>query len=437
MRHDIPFAKQAFTKADWKTKRRIMRSFKMGEISGVDEPAQEGARIVMMKRAPDPAAPALNDTPLVIAKAMFAEVFAEEKTEQVVCRAFYDAMDDRWLADSSFQEALKSGSGDEEISKEQYLAAVRQMAENAVASVRAARSGSAPDDETMKSSVAKAVGDAKPSFAKHVKEQPMFKTLAELQAAIAKYTSGDRTVSKADLRKAAIDLDAVTSLTGDLSFVPATDPAIETLKRENAELKLTPDVRKHYDGLDDAAKTTFLAKSATEQQAEVEAMTKGDPIVYTAKDGTVIRKSDGAATLMMAKNFDAINDRLDKVEKGQVEGTIEKRASTEFPNLPTKSTVAMLKAAANLEDAEANEIIEGLRVANKAVKPKFQQLGNSGYVHKSFADPEGAEDKIEALAKSLMAKSEGKLTYEQAYAKALSSPEGREIFNEMVGFEPN
>lgn len=440
MQRDRTFTKQAFTKANWKTKRRIMRSFKINEISAVDTPAQEGARVLMMKRAPDPAAPSTNDSPIVMAKAAFADIFNEEKTEQAVCRAFYDAMDDRWLADDSFREALKDAQGDAQTSADQYVAAVRVMADKAVAAVRDARAGGAiPDDESMKSEVAKAIKGAEISFAKHVEEKPMFKTLAELIAAIEKYASGDRSVSKADLRKAAIDLDAVDKLTGELALAQP-DPEVASLKRQVAELSMTPDVRKHYDGLDDAGKTAFLAKSADQQAAEVAAANTDDPVVYTAKDGTQVRKSDGAMAVMMAKNFDALNGRMDKLEKGHEANTFEKRAQTEFPYLPTASTVALLKSAAALTDEESAPLIAGLRLANKAAKPRFQTLGNGGDVTKSFVDDSGAEaagDKLDELAKSIMAKSKDAMTYEQAYAKAITSPEGRALYNETVGFEPS
>ncbi len=38
---------------DLPTRKRIMRKFRIDEISSVDRPAQEGARAVIMKRAPD------------------------------------------------------------------------------------------------------------------------------------------------------------------------------------------------------------------------------------------------------------------------------------------------------------------------------------------------------------------------------------------------
>lgn len=436
-----PLAKSQIGKARWKTSRRIMRSFKLNEISAVDNPAQEGARILLVKRAPDPDAASVNDLPAVLAKATFATVFAEEKVEQAVCRAYCDAFDDRWLADDAFREALKAAQGDEQSSADEYVAAVRQMADAAVVAVRAARqTGDAPDEESMNLAVKAAVGKAELKFAKHTKEQPMFKTLAELKAAIQKYQGGDRAISKTDLRKAAIDLDAIGELTGDLAIAPSADPEVATLKRQVAELSMTDDVRKHYQGLDETGKTAFLAKSAEEQKTEVEALTKGDPIVYTAKDGTVIRKSDGAMAVLMAKNFDTLNERLDKVEKGQLADTFEKKAREEFPYLPTASTTAMLKQASNLTDEESGPLLESLRLANKAAKPRFQQLGSAGDVSKSFGGATGGADDCEArldeLAKSIMAKSNGKDTYEQAYAKAISSPEGRAIYNEMVGFEP-
>lgn len=62
----------------------------------------------------------------------------------------------------------------------------------------------------------------------------------------------------------------------------------------DAHGKLTADERK-----------TFAAKL----QAEIDAGLAADPVVYTTKDGTQLRQSDGAVALMLAKQADAAADR--------------------------------------------------------------------------------------------------------------------------------
>lgn len=431
--------KNATQKAQWKTKRRIMRSFKMNEISGVDNPAQEGARIVMFKRAD----PAPHDAQ-TFAKASFQEALDQRLMDQAISEAFCEAFDQRWTIDSAFQEALKDIYQDPAQTVAQYTEVVRQMAMTAADQVAAARQagGSAVD---LTSEVSKAVGALAVPFRK-TKETPMFKTLAELMAAIAKYAQGDRTISKADLQKAAIELGAVAEINknADLALDGGASLRVAELERQIAEAAMPAAVRSHYDGLDATAKAAFLAKSATEQAAEVEQLTKGDPVVYTTKDGVAIRKSDGAVALLMAKNFDQLNSRMDTLEGSLTKSSIEKRAQTEFPNLPLGPTVQTLKAAAALDEKDAADLIAGLTLANKAAAGKFrtagQRMGKAAGVEDfggAGDDAQAAEDKLDEMAKGMMAKASTPMTYEQAYDAVVRTPEGRELYAQAVGFEAN
>ncbi len=424
----IPFAKAAkVEKANWKTKRRIMRTFKLNEISAVDKPAQEGARFSLAKRAPDDTGPSLNDAPLVLAKAAFAEEFADRKTEQAVCRAWYDAMDDRWIADEAFRATLEAGG---ESGVEEYVAAIKVMANRAVSAVTTARA----DTEAFKAEITKALAEPIKFEKKEPTTMIKFNTRAALLGGVAAFLGGDKTVEKSTIQKDAIDLDAVDCLTGELALSPP-DPRVAKMETELAVLKLAPALKAHYDGLDATAQAAFLAKDTAAQTAEVDGLTKGDPVVYTCSDGTQIMKSDGKVALMMAKQNDATNKRLDAIEKSRTEDKFDKQASTDFPHLATKSTVATLKAIDGLDDADKAEVLKSLTVANKAAASKFRQVGKRTETQ-SYAGDEGeGEDVIETMAKAYQAAHPDK-TYEQSYTEVLKSAEGRAAFNKSVGFEP-
>lgn len=203
-----------------------------------------------------------------------------------------------------------------------------------------------------------------------------------LQAAIAKFAPATSTVADVQaIQKAATDLNAEDLLPADGPLAKAkADPAVATLTREVSILKMAPVTKSYFDGLDAAGQTAFLAKSADDQTADVEKANATDPVVFKCKNGTEIRKSDGAAMLSLAKANDDLTERLEKAEGSTEAVTFEKRAATEFPHVAAATAIAMLKSArqVGLDTDAGKDIVKSLGTMNTEAGGLFKRVGTSG-----------------------------------------------------------
>lgn len=421
----LPFRKDAtpYTKANWKTRRRVMRSFKMGEISGVDDPAQEGARVLLHKRAPEvPACPAE-----AFIKSSFQQEFDDSMMERRFCQAFYTAFDGKWEADEALQEALKDAYQNSEETVRAYVAEIARMATAAAEATR----GLAKSADFVHT-ITQAVGTAADQFRKRQKEPVMFKNRADIEAAIAKF-GGDATEAKMIKAAAAIlGCEDLLPATGALAKAVTVDPTVAALQRENEVLKMAADHRAYFDALPAASQDGFLAKSASDRAAEVEASKASDPVMYKCADGTEIRKSDGAAVLALAKSNDLLRKELADSRTASADAEFVKQADTEFPHLPRDGTVEMLKAAAAMTDADKKKkMLEAMQASNKAAGANFKRIGGQS-VNKNAGTAGDPEARLDAMAKSRK-EAKPNLSYEQAYSEVLETSEGRALYAEVAG----
>jgi flagellar biosynthesis/type III secretory pathway protein FliH len=430
----IPFAKQSMTKAKWGTKRRIMHAFKMTEISGVDVPAQEGALILLQKRAPDtPDAP----TPESFCKVAFREALDQSLLDRRFNDAFYRAFEDQWTANDALRQALQDGYQNSEETVRQYVETIAAMAQQAATATR-----DLVKSADMNDTISRLIADACDTFTKQVSKEPtMIKTLADLKAAIKAFdpNSATATVEAVVIKSAAAALSAETELPGDgplAKEAPKSDPALTKALREIELLKMDAPTRGYFDGLDEPTQTAFLAKDAAARTAEVEAANATDPVMYKCKDGTEIRKSDGAVALMMAKRMDAQDATIAKLLETHEDSSFAKAARTDYANLPEDSTVELLKAAEAITDPDKKKkALEALRAASKAAGSKFKVIGGGGPVSKRGEGGDGdANAKLDEMAKAHQAANTG-MSFEKAYTAVLDTPEGKALFNETVGFE--
>ena len=426
------FTKHAFSKGKkWGTKRRKMTSFKMGEISAVDVPAQEGARVTLIKSAP-----VADDDCLAFAKVSFKEALNDKLWDRKFSDAFYAAFDDIWTLNDAFREALKDQYQSDEETVRQYIQAVAEKAQAAVEATR----GLSKSSSSVTSTIKKAVFDAANDLELPSKENEMFKTLAELKAAITKFAKdgGDAAEIK-KIRKSAVELDAIEELPadGDLAIAPAAavdNTENETLKRKVAVLEMSTDVRKHYDGLSEDDQTAFLTKSADDQAAIVAKANEEDPVEVTLDDGTQIRKSAGPAVIALAKSNQKLSDDLKKANDANADAAFQKTAREEFEFLPEAGTVEMLKAADKISDKDKKkEMLDALRASNKAASKNFKRNGNTGDLSKNDDDSDDAEDKLNELAKAHA--KENNTSFAKAYSDVLETEEGAKLYAETQGVE--
>lgn len=353
--------------------RRRLTRIRLDKIAGVDAPCQQFATVAIVKRAP---------APLAIAKATFQEALDAAQLSSAVNRAFYDSFDGLWERNDAFREALTdelASGGDGSKASDDYVASVQALVERAVSAAQDAGSEEAD-------AIEKVLFDAAAEWLveKSSPEETKMKitTKAALMAAVAAFDPAKSTVADADsIRKAATDLGAEDALPIEGPLAKAKpDPQVAKLSTEIAILKLAPEAKSYFDGLDEAGQTAFLAKSKADQDSDVAKANETDPVVYKCKDGTEIRKSDGAVAASQAKRLDDQAEEIAKL-RGETKSTsFEKRAVEEFPKVAKDVAVSMLKSADQIGiDTEAGKgIIASLTTMNKSAEPAFQRLGSSG-----------------------------------------------------------
>lgn len=167
--------------------------------------------------------------------------------------------------------------------------------------------------------------------------------------------------------------------------------------------------RSHYASLGEEKQATFLAKSEGDRTAELDELTKGDPVIYTADDDTVYRKSGGLNIAKMAERIDNQAKELALSKAITQNAVFEKRASEELPNLPgdTKVRAGMLKAFEAIDDEEIRKgAFEALKAGNDALAKRFVRSGGSKVApNLDQGDAAAAEEELTAKAKDLVEKS--------------------------------
>jgi hypothetical protein len=345
--------------------RRILRRIRLDKIAAVDDPCQQYATVGIVKRAP---------TATAIAKATFEETLEAQMVSDRVSEAFYRAFDGLYARNNAFRAALTdeiADNGDGSAASEAYLGSVRALVDEAVSAAR--NVGAGATDEAIEKAI-ETVLDAKFS-----PEEKVMKITdkAGLRAEIEKFDPAKSPAAHiAIIQKAATDLGAEDELPAEGLLAKAkSDPALAKAQRQIAVLELPAAVRKHFDGLDEAGQNDFLAKSADERAAIVAKANEGDPVVYTTKSGIEVRKSEGAATLALAKQTDAQAAQIEALTGD----SFEKRAASEFPNVAKSTAVTLLKSAQTVGlDSDAGKgLIESLSTMNKAADPMFKRIGSS------------------------------------------------------------
>lgn len=414
----------------WNTKRRSMKRFVIKEISGVTRPAQGGARMVIMKAA--------EDEDAEFCKASFAQALDDRMMDQRFCRAFGDAFDGIWERNDAFREALKDGYQNSEETVRQYVESIAEVARRAAEAVQGLAKSKDAD-----SVIEKAVGDAVDAFMEaHEQENiPMtILTRAALKAAIAKFAKDggtDATITEIKIAAGVLKAEDELPAEGALAKSASTDDGVvASLQKQVKVLSLSDDFKKHYETLATDQQDAFLALDATAQKAAVEGANSDDPVVYKTADGIEIRKSDGVTALMMAKRFDSLEKRFDKLESDTSGDRFTKTAEADYPHLPTEGTVEILKAAEGMTDADKKKkMLEGLAAANKALGKNFQRIGGNGNsvrkgANAGTSENEGAGSELESLAKAYA--EENKVPFHKAYDAVLGTEKGAELYAEYV-----
>ena len=205
------------------------------------------------------------------------------------------------------------------------------------------------------------------------------------------------------------------------------------LDRATAVSTLNDVQKAHFAGLDEAAQDTFLAKSADDRQAEVEAIAKNaqdaDPVEYTTDAGLELRKSAGAAMIAMAKSNDAIARENAELRKNAADEQLRKRAETDLAHLPgdVETRMALIKSVDGIADeTQRTAAMDALKAQNEAMAKAFTTAGHGG-----VAPTNSATDQLDALAKKHQDDNPG-VSFAKAYDAVLDTPKGQELYSQSL-----
>lgn len=215
---------------------------------------------------------------------------------------------------------------------------------------------------------------------------------------------------------------------------PTVEDLQKQLARQTSVAELNDVQKAHFNGLkDEAAQDAFLAKSAEDRQAEVEAIAKAatdaDPVVYTTSAGLELRKSAGEALIAMAKSNDAIAKENAELKKNAANEAIRKRAETELGHLPgdVDTRMALIKSVDAIEDETQREAaMNALKAQNKAMAKAFTTAGHGGQ-----APANSATEQLDALAKAHAEANPG-MSFAKAYDAVLETPKGAELYAQSL-----
>jgi hypothetical protein len=425
--------------SEYKPKKKIMRKFKMNEISAVDKPAQEGALAVIMKRAIKAVLTAPDDSghSHIVYLENNIDTTSYNNDEGGIGHSHPYVVN----PDGSIRIAESDGHTHEIDSDElavmlhtiamaeihesseypdMYKSLVKYSAEERK---KYAQNGEAMENGTFpiveKSDVEKALK----AFEKTNKDNEIAQHIA-LRASALGMTKAqlNKTVLKSFLKSAAPNKDVVN--TEEKAMADSKNAAdngaeakIEALTKSLAKAeafgKLTDIEKSFYADLDEKAKEAFLAKSDGERKADIEVSKSANPIIYTADDGTEFRKNDGALLIKMAKENDENRRELAKAREEKENAAFEKRAETELQYMPgdVKTRAAIIKSVEGIKDeAIRKAALDTLKAHNVEMSKAFSERGTS-----VTSDNAGdANKQLDEMAKAHA--KEKSVSYYEAYA---------------------
>ncbi len=374
-----------------KPRRRIMRAFKINEISAVDVPAQEGAVAVLMKR---------NDEPTKVRSSPQTDELSVEKGGAALTTA----------SDGHAHLIALVGHGGDEINSgmtswvdEHSHPWIRTIGDTIVISMASSQDGEA-----------------------HVHELGELSKLAEEENKAA----GDEPGKVGNKEDTMTDKTQNDAAAADKATIEELQ---KKLDRANQVGTLNDADTAHLATLKEDAQGDFLAKSADDRKAVVDELAKGaaeaDPVVYTTMDGLDLRKSVGEAFVAMAKSNDTIRKENETLRTEREQDALEKRAETDLKHIPgdVKTRAAMLKAIDDIKDESVREAAHNaLKAQDEALSKAFEAVGHGGTVV-----PGSPADELEQLAKAHQEKNPG-VTYEAASAAVLKTERGANLYAKSV-----
>jgi hypothetical protein len=373
---------------------RIMRAFKINEISAVDRPAQEGARAVIMKR----------------------DGGSQTEFEKRV-----------WLTTSTEGHAHL-------VDEQDYEGIVQEGGSTSWTQSEGEDSGhSHPWVRDREGTVT--IGDADG----HTHET--IETL-KLAPGAKTYTPEDPMPKKNDDNTANKDAEAAEAAEALKASEDRNTELTTQLAEATARAEMTDAQKAHFDALDpslddDARKAFVEAKPAAREVIVAKAKSDADDakgIAYTADDGTIYTKADDPRLTSGAKRNDELARDLSKALKRTEEQDLRKRVEDDLAHMPgtVETRMAMLKAVDAIEnDDDRKAAVDSLKAQNEQMSKAFKTLGSSTISGETQGGDQTADDKLDVLAKAHA--KENKVSEAQGYDAVLRTEEGAALYAESTG----
>lgn len=391
-----------------------MTKFKISELSGVNRPAQTGARAVFMKRADE----AGEVCPII------KRAFTDDKRKELATSGAampggefpIENKGDLANAITAFGRAKdKDATKRHIIARAKALGASATLPESWSVSKVGDSAELNPEGAAMSVAIKKALGLAETA------------TDAEVEAAVAKLAGGG-TEAAAKLAKAEAKTQLLTLL------AKATPKDKEQMKADDME----PDADDEPTSPKAKKAIEYLSKTRSERDAIIAKRETGDEVLKTSS-GVSIRKSEvGEGIFAVLKSQEErLTAQATAFEKAsEINATLSftKRATDEFGHIAGSipERVSVLRHIAKADEATQKAFETIFKAAEATAKLAFAKLGHlDGSIEKAEGDPEAELDK---LAKARQEASNGRLTFEKAYDDVIR--EKPELYAKAVAGKP-
>jgi hypothetical protein len=195
------------------------------------------------------------------------------------------------------------------------------------------------------------------------------------------------------------------------------------------------DAHKAYHArLDEAGQTAFEKLDGGAREAEVAAALAkangtADPVLYKMADGTEVRKSDGPVAASLAKTVDALTTTLAATKETALAAEAETLAkSWTHIGKPHEEKVAMAKGILDLPVAQKDAALAAINVGKDSLAPIFKNLGALGGAS-SMADADPVA-KLHELAKAR--ETADGISYAKAYDAVIQTTEGKALYEQSL-----
>ncbi len=342
------------------TKRRVLKAIEITEIASVDNPAQAGARQVLMKRDDDDA----------LAKAAMLTTAYDGHTHLVNTSSYNGeaTSGDTSGADTSSGQyhthpwvSSEDDAGDDVITIGTNLGHTHGMGtmskrDKPAGGANAPAPATTSRGETPASALGKSQSDAGESAAEGTSEGT---TMTDAKSAAAEAVTADK-------------LKAAETKTEELSGQLAK--ALRLAEMTDAEKAFAKALA------NDAERDAFYAATPESRAGNLAKAKDANPVVFTSADGTEFRKSDDARFVKQARLADELAKSLADERSEKQTMLLKRQADTDLRHLSgdDDTKVALLKAVSTIADpALRAKCVATLKASNEGMAKAHVTLGTT------------------------------------------------------------